>query len=230
MENDLELRIARMSDDELLEHFAWGGCDESALSLLAAELSRRGLLPQVPSHDADTENDGGSPARFRHVMRGLSPLGAQILLGRLRAEGVDAHLSGANVTRIDPFWFQALGGVRLFVRAEHLATAMDVINATRDGEYEVEEPEEVAASVTDRLERKRAAGRAIVFAVAFVMGGLTLAALWSSSNGYGNHLMRVNPTLFFFGKCLFSTVLVIYAAVFLRVVDVAIRFQSRPFR
>jgi hypothetical protein len=231
MENDLIRRFAQMSDGELLEQFACGEFDESARSLLAAELNRRSLFPPTLSHVADTGIGVlASPTGFRHLVRGLSPLGAQILLGRLQAEGVDAYLSGANVTQLEPFWFQALGGVRLFVRAEHLATAIDVINATRDGEYEVEEPEEGASSDADRLKRKRTAGRVIVLTVAFIMGGITLAALWASSNDYDPHLMQVSPTRYFIGKCLVGVVLVAYAAAFLRVVEVAIRFQKRPAR
>jgi hypothetical protein len=231
MENDLIRRIAQMSDDELLEQFASGEFDESARSLLAAELNRRGLLPHALSHVADTGAEvEASQMGFRHLVRGLSPLGAQILLGRLRAEGVDAYLSGANVTHLEPFWFQALGGVRLFVRVEHLATAIDVINATRDGEYELEELEEETSSDADRLSRKRTAGWAIVLTVALIMGGITFAALWAKSNDYDPHLIQVSPTRYFIGKCLVGVVLVAYAAVFLRVVEVAIRFQKRPVR
>jgi hypothetical protein len=229
MENDLIRRFAQMSDDELLEQCASGEFDESARSLLAAELNRRGLFPHALSHVPDMGAEvPGSPTGFRHLVRGLSPLGAQILLGRLQAEGVDAYLSGANVTHLEPFWFQALGGVRLFVRVEHLAAAIDVINATRDGEYELEELEEETSSDADRLSRKRTAGWAIVLTVAFIMGGITFAALWAKSNDYDPHLIPVSPTRYFIGKCLMSAVLAAYAAVFLRVVEVAVRLQKQP--
>jgi hypothetical protein len=228
MEDDLVLRFAQMTEDELLEQFASGELDESALALLTTELNRRGLLPRASRHVADMGNEGRlAPKGFRHLVRGLSPLHAHILLGRLREEGVDGHLAGANVTQIDPFWFQALGGVRLFVRTEHLAIAIDVINAVRDGEYDVQEPEEAALSGAGRLDRKREAGWRIVLSVAFVMGGITLVALWSSANGDGVNTEAVSPGLFIFAKFVVSAVLVAYAAVFLRVVEVAVRLQKQ---
>jgi hypothetical protein len=228
MENDLVRRFAQMSDDELLKLFASGQLDEDALALLTVELNRRGMLPLASSHAVDKESEARvSPTGFRHLVRGLLPLDAQILLGRLQEEGVDAHLSGANVTQVDPFWFQALGGVRLFVRVEHLATAIDVINAIRDGEYELKEREEETSSDVDRLNRKRVAGRKIVLAVAFVMGGITLAALWTPANRQMVNSTMINPALFALGKCVVSAVIVAYAAAFLRVVEVAVRLQKQ---
>ncbi|MBM7132281.1 hypothetical protein [Dyella mobilis] len=222
MEDDLIRYFAHLPNDALLAQFASGEVGERALPFLIAELNLRGLRSYATDHAADAENNGSlPPPGYQHLVRGLLPLNAQILLGRLRAEGIDAHLSGANVTHLDPFWFQALGGVRLFVRKEHLAMAVDVINATRDGEYDVEEPQQTPSEM-DRLNRKRMLGWTIVLTVAVVWGGLTLAALWSLAS-----VSSAQATSFAIAKIVASVLLIGYAAVFLRVVDVAVRVQKR---
>ncbi|GLQ95733.1 hypothetical protein GCM10007863_01510 [Dyella mobilis] len=99
--------------------------------------------------------------------------------------------------------------------------AVDVINATRDGEYDVEEPQQTPSEM-DRLNRKRMLGWTIVLTVAVVWGGLTLAALWSLAS-----VSSAQATSFAIAKIVASVLLIGYAAVFLRVVDVAVRVQKR---
>jgi hypothetical protein len=226
MENDLARRFAKMSDDELREHFASARLDESALALLTEELNRRGLLLDAAGQVANTEAEAGAVSvSYRMLVRGLTPLHAQILLGRLQADGVDAHLSGANVTQVDPLWFYALGGVRIFVRMAHLAHAFDVINATAQGDYEVKDADEEDVPGVNRIERKRLAGWMIVLLVAFVMGGTTLVVLWCSSDQDFSHLMAPEHL---FGRWMASAALVVYAVFWLVFVECAVERQRRP--
>ncbi|WP_284358230.1 hypothetical protein [Dyella nitratireducens] len=218
-----------MSDDELQKYAASAQLDEHALSLLVAELNRRGLLPQGTGHAPNTGNEiGASRPNYLQLVRGLSPLNAQILLGRLRVEGVDAHLSGANIVQVDPLWFYALGGVRVFVHRGHLATAFDVLNATWKGDYAVVDAEEASAPVVDRLNDKRLLGWKIVLWVALVIGGTSLAALWWPL--YQQFAYPTAPALpaGAFGRGMASVLLMAYVAFWLFFVNGVVRRQRRP--
>lgn len=228
MENDLARRFAEMSDDDLRKYFASAQLDESTRMLLAAELSRRGLLPHATSHDPGTLDETGAfPPSYRQLVRGLSPLNAQILLGRLQVDGVDAHLSGANIVQTNPLWFYALDGVRIFVRRDHLAAAFDVINATRNGDYEVVEAEEVAASGLDSLDDKRVLGWRIVWSVAFVFGGISLAALWWPLYVPFSHAMNHVSSSGLLWRGMGSACIVAYTAFWLLFVECVVRRQRR---
>ncbi|RUL73158.1 hypothetical protein [Dyella choica] len=229
MENEFVRRFAEMSDDELQKYAVRAQLDENARVLLTAELSRRGLLLPEASHVPSTGSAGDANSMgYRQVIRGLSPLNAQILLGRLQAEGVDAYLSGANVTQINPLWFYALGGVRLFVHREHLAIAFDVIDATWKGDYEVGVAEEQDAPGRDRIESKRQAGWMCVLSVAMVMGGISLAALWWPSYASPSYSMTSGSPSDLLARGMASTFLVTYAGFWLLFVECAVRRQKRP--
>jgi hypothetical protein len=228
MENDLSRRFAEMSDDELQNCFASGQLDRRALSVLIEELHRRGLPLPIPDHAADVSKGIVPSADFLQLVRGLPPLEAQILLGRLHADGVDAHLSGANIAQTNPLWFQALGGVRLFVRREHLAKAIDVMNAT-GADYDVDDgAEDEGAPRIDRLQRKRLVGWVIVLLVGFVFGGIALAAIWSPSYEYFPYSMTPEPTSHLLGKWLLSALVVAHAAFWIIFVESAVKRQKRP--
>jgi|GEM_PF-766834 len=228
MESDLVRQYARMSDDELQTQFVSGQLDEGSLALLMAELNRRGLGPGPADHSVNTGDDGlETPDGFRQLVGGLSPLDAQILLGRLQAEGVDAHLSGANVTQTNPLWFQAFGGVRVFVRREHLVAALEVMNARIEGGYDMEDADEEQAPHVDRIQRKRLFGWAIVLLLAVVFGGMALMAIWSPSYEYFPYSMTPEPTSRIVGKWLLSALVVGNAAFWIFFVESAVRRQKR---
>jgi len=228
MENDLSRRFAEMSDDELRNYSASAQLDENARALLTAELSRRGLLLHGPSAAIDPGSEAGAARpRYRMLLRGLTPVNAQILLGRLQVEGVDAHLSGAQIAQVQPLWFYALGGVRVFVRREHLAAACDVLNATWKGDYTVPEEEEAAVGA-DRLNDKRVLGWRIVLWVALVIGGVSLVALWWPSYQQFLHPRTPAPRIDILGRAMASGFLMVSAVLWLIFVECAIRRQERP--
>lgn len=229
MENDRERHFAEMSDDQLQKYSASALLDENELALLAAELNRRGLSSLGTAHDSDTgsEADTSRPS-YRQLVRGLSPLNAQILLGRLHADGVDAHLSGANVVQVQPLWFYALDGVRIFVRRDHLPTAFDVINATYKGDYAVAEGKEAAVEGADQLNEKRLLGWKIVLWVALVIGGVSLAALWWPSYQQFFHPATPAPHIGILARGMASMLLLAYVAFWLFFVEGVVRRQRRP--
>jgi hypothetical protein len=216
-----------MSDNELQEQLASQQLDESSLALVTAEARRRGLLSPEMEHTA--ARDGADPLMpgYRQLIRGLSPLNAQILLGRLHADGIDAHLSGANITQAHALLFQALGGVRLFVREDDLAKAIDVMREAHQGSYEMGEAEEENAAYVDRIKSKRLAGWVIVLLVAFVFGGIALVAIWSPSYAYFPYSTTPEPASRLMGKWMMSILIVSQAALWLVFVESAIRRQRR---
>jgi hypothetical protein len=229
MENDHVRRFAEMSDAGLQKCSASALLDENDLALLAAELNRRGLPPHETSHASGRRNEGGiSPPTYHQLVRGLSPLNAQILLGRLHADGVDAHLSGANVVQVQPLWFYALDGVRIFVRRDHLPTAFDVINATCKGDYAVAEGEEAAVGGVDQLNEKRLLGWKIVLWVALVIGGVSLAALWWPFYQQFFHPATPAPHIGILARGMASMLLLAYVAFWLFFVEGVVRRQRRP--
>jgi hypothetical protein len=227
MENDLARCFAEMSNEELQKYFASTQLDENALALLKVELNRRGLLEGL-SDAAGVEGEADvSPKGFRQLVRGLSPLNAQILLGRLQADGIDAHLAGSNVTQTNPLWFQALDGVRIFVRTDQLDVALQVMNAASQGDYEVEEVEAEDAPGVDRLNSKLLAGRIVVSLIALLFGGIALVAIWSPSYEYFPYSMTPEPISHLVGKWMLSALIVACAAFWLLFVESAVRRQRR---
>lgn len=228
MENDLVHRFAEMPDDELLEHAVSGKLSESALALLTAQLRRRGLLPHAAAHDIDAESDASTPPTgYRMLVRGLTPVHAQILLGRLHAEGIDAHVSGAHVTQIEPLWFYALGGVRIFVRRDHLVSAFEAIDAIAKGGYEMEDAETGDVPSMDRIERKRVLGWRIVLSVAVIIGGLSLLAIWWPTYRLLSDSMLTRHLI---GNWLATAAIVIYAIYWWVLLERMIARQRRPWR
>lgn len=229
MENDLARRLAAMSDDALRQYAASAQLDEIAQALLMAELHRRGLLPAGAADASGASNEAGAHRPgYRQLVRGLAPLNAQILLGRLHADGIDAHLSGANIVQTDPLWFYALGGVRIFVHRAHLDAAFDVLDATWKGEYALAEPAAAPAPGSDSLSRKRRLGWQIVLAVALLIGGVSLLVLWWPSYQPFVHAAIPAPRISVVGRGMASVLLLAYVAFWLCFVEGVVRRQRRP--
>ena len=58
---------------------------------------------------------------------------ANILLTRLQADGVECYLKDENTVTIDPLLSNAIGGIKLMVRAEELGTARQLLQAYDNG-------------------------------------------------------------------------------------------------
>jgi hypothetical protein len=73
------------------------------------------------------------------VARLLDPLEAQILQGRLQAEGIPVLLADRQLVQTNLLWSIALGGVRVQVPEHLLARAQEVMTALREGRYALDE-------------------------------------------------------------------------------------------
>lgn len=156
-EQDLAKRYAELSDEALRARLASGQLTELAQAVALAEAKRRGLTLQ--QHEAGTSTDDeplAASADFVQFSRYLQPMEAYILQGRLAAEGIDAHLSGAHTIETNPLWFNAMGGVRLFVRRDQCAKAREILAQRDDGDYSL--PDEAPASIepaAHEIEKRR---------------------------------------------------------------------------
>lgn len=79
-------------------------------------------------------------ARFADVYE------AEIAASRLRADGYDAVLGGAEHVKVNPLVLQALGGVNLSVPDNQAAAARSLLEALRGGSERIEDAEPVTAS------------------------------------------------------------------------------------
>lgn len=102
-------------------------------------------------------------ARFADVYE------AEIAAARLRADGFDATLGGAEHAKADPLILQALGWVRLSVPDEQASSAEAALDLLRSGAQAIDEDnDERGASTPDRsLPAKVTLGAALL---ALVLG------------------------------------------------------------
>jgi len=120
-----------------------------ARQALRAEMSRRGLaaelieLPPAPpvspalpgdppesgaSVEETSSSDGELELRRMQTIRQFRDLPAALLAkGSLESAGIEAVLTDDNVVRLDWFWSNLMGGVKLLVDAENVAAAEDVL-------------------------------------------------------------------------------------------------------
>ena len=72
---------------------------------------------------------------------------AQLLQGRLQADGIEAQLADQNHVQADPLIAIALGGVRVQVKARDAAAAQAVIEALASGDYALDDDFDPGSSV-----------------------------------------------------------------------------------
>lgn len=123
---ELITRYAAMSEGEL-ERVAATGYELSqvAREVLEAEIRRRGLgiiLSLPPGIDVYELNETVLLRRFRDLPEALFAKGA------LDSAGVDSYLVDDNMVRVDWFWSNLLGGVKLMVRPEDVDVANEILN------------------------------------------------------------------------------------------------------
>ncbi len=132
-------RLAKMyssqTDDELLQIAE----DRSTLTDIAQralddEMRRRNLEPGSRPTSGDTVEfrQMVTIAKFRDLPEAL------LAQGNLNSAGIEAVLLDDNLIRLDWLWSNAVGGIKLQVRAEDAAEATDVLNQPIPEEFEIE--------------------------------------------------------------------------------------------
>lgn len=80
-----------------------------------------------------------APDEWLTVARLNDAVEAQLLQGRLQADGIDAQLADQNHVQADPLIAIALGGVRVQVRRRDAAIAQAIIAAMASGDYALDD-------------------------------------------------------------------------------------------
>ncbi|OOG38673.1 DUF2007 domain-containing protein [Rhodanobacter sp. C05] len=200
-EQELRRRFAGFSDEVLLERL-----QSSQLTVLAAAIAQeeaigRGLA--LPNTETDAEPDGDDEADAEHagfvqLKRFLTPTEAHVLLGRLHAEGIDAHTAGLQTVEANPLWTQAMGGVRIFVLASDQARACEILEDIQRGTYNQGESD-VDSDKYDELSRApkdvstsshRFGGSVILAIPCLVLAGVAISIIWSTDCPPGTYCSR----------------------------------------
>jgi hypothetical protein len=119
---------ASMVDGEL-EKIADDGANLSdvARDALAAEISKRKLavsLPPVAAVDAESPE----PPKIVTIRKFLNVPDALLAKGLLESAGIECFLADENLVRLDWFWSNAIGGVKLWVREEDAPAAISILD------------------------------------------------------------------------------------------------------
>jgi hypothetical protein len=82
-----------------------------------------------PSYDGDIVT----------IARRFDPIAAELLRGRLAADGIPATLGDAHLVQTYALWATALGGVRVMVPASYVPQALRAIAAIEHGELRLDD-------------------------------------------------------------------------------------------
>lgn len=75
---------------------------------------------------------------YRTIASYLDPIEAHIVCGRLRAEGIDAHVADDQMNLANWEWRQAIGGTKVRVVDRQFEQARTLIGALDQGEFSLD--------------------------------------------------------------------------------------------
>lgn len=120
---DLAAQYAQMSETELMELArSYDGLQEVAQAVLRAEFARRGLEPPLVEEPEEMEfRRLVTVRRYRDLM--------EAFLGRslLESAGISSWVADENLVRMDWFYSNAVGGMRLQVDENDEAAAREIL-------------------------------------------------------------------------------------------------------
>jgi hypothetical protein len=138
-------------DAEILELYRSGDLTELARDVARAELETRGIDPAAAApQPAASPSSGDAPAETSQpeiegdlvmVARLLDPLEAEMVRGRLEAEGIPAIVADGQAAQV--LFKLAIGGVRVLVPEAYLERATDIVRADARGEYTIDDRTDV---------------------------------------------------------------------------------------
>jgi hypothetical protein len=128
---------AQMSEGELVKVATdAASLTEVAMQALRSEFERRGmdteLLDSEPATDTVEYRDLTMIRRYRDLPEAL------LAKTSLESTGIECFLTDENIVRIDWFWSNLLGGVKLHVKAEDADAALEILNQPSPENFEVE--------------------------------------------------------------------------------------------
>ena len=115
-----------MSDEELTQIGASGyDLSDAAREAFQAEVAKRGLKIEIappPGEDVFELNETVTLRQFRDLPEAL------LAKGSLESAGIQAYLVDDNMIRMDWFYSNLLGGIKLKVRVEDADAANEILN------------------------------------------------------------------------------------------------------
>lgn len=131
---ELEKRYQRFSDAALVSSLKQPDISELERECLLAEIAARNT--EAPAWATDNRKAPPETEDFVILERHFfNPIEAQILQGRLNAEGIPVLTTDAQTVQMYSLMGPALGGVSLRVPADRLNEAREVIKRVQRGEY-----------------------------------------------------------------------------------------------
>ena len=122
---------AGMSDGELLRVAEDpNALTDAALDAMEDEAERRGL--QLDLHPPDKPTSAPVFGELAVIRKFRDLHEAWAAKGALDAAGIESHLLDENLVRLDWFYSNAIGGVRLCVRVDDAAQAFRILNQPPD--------------------------------------------------------------------------------------------------
>jgi len=126
---------ANMTPEELEKVFR--SLTESAWQALAGEMKRRGLA--VPAEQPTGPGIYEAEQRPLVMIRRFRDLPAALLAkGCLESAGIESFLADGNMVRMDWFYSNLIGGIKLLVDEANAEDATTVLNEPIPGAFEVE--------------------------------------------------------------------------------------------
>jgi hypothetical protein len=141
------------NDDELLRLYRSRDLTALASAVAQAELASRGInvvrpaataAPSAAAEPVDAP-EPVSEGDLVAVAQLFDPTEAEMLRGRLEAEGVPAMVADTQTAQVNPLYRLAIGGVRVMVPEAHLDRAREVVRADARGEYALDDNVETGA-------------------------------------------------------------------------------------
>jgi hypothetical protein len=129
---------AGMEDGELREIAARPeSLTDVALQVLRSEMSKRAMtpLPERSNSDALSPKQSSPPVMIRRYQ--LLP-DALLSKSILDSAGIESFLADENLIRIDWFYSNLVGGIKLFVRDEDAETASKLLAQETPGKFDVD--------------------------------------------------------------------------------------------
>lgn len=133
----LDARYAAMSEGELRKIAEdAGSLTDEAVDALKEEIRRKGLDIQIGAGPVGTEELEFQQLVTIREFRDLPE--AELAKGLIESAGIEVFLADDNIVRMDWFYSNAVGGIKLQVKAEDAATAIDVLEQPIPDNFDVE--------------------------------------------------------------------------------------------
>jgi hypothetical protein len=130
-------RYAGMSEGELLKVGSDGeSLTEVARQVLRSEFERRGL--DTALFDSGVAADIVEYRELARIRRYRDLPEALLAKTSLESTGIECFLGDENIVRVDWFWSNLMGGVKLHVKAEDADAALEILEQPSQEGFEVE--------------------------------------------------------------------------------------------